>query len=283
MVTDVPAECHYNDFIKTGLTFETMTGRMISSGSAKPVHTANLTGLRDGGSNTDDFDNYVYVIMCQDSDGITNKDYHNVPFSVATTELSSVYVESKGSQSKTVVAPLADTATPIPGDTSDPVEEGEAAKGSGIGPYFISLEDLAIGTRYYVRAYGVVNGIVYYGNQVTFETKDVCFIATAAYGSIAHPHVATLRTFRDMYLKSFGIGRIFIDTYYHYSPALAGVVEQHPVLRSAVQVLLLPLIGVSYILVNFANLWIVFLACLLGIFLAFGAWQLKLRVQKEAF
>ena len=286
--TNVPAECRYDD-LKDGLTFDTMTKTMTSSGGASPVHTAQLTGLMDGGSNTAALnDNYVYAIRCKDTaTGVANQKNHNVPFAVCVAaKILQVFTGTVESQSKAVKDPVATTTgtaakAAIPG-AKELVVDGKSEAGSGVGSFSVILTNLSIGTRYYVRAYGVTStGLIYYGNQLSFETKDACFIATAAYGSLAHPDVKILRTFRDLYLKPFVLGRTFIDTYYHYSPALARVIEQHPLLRSVVRVLLQPVIGASYMLIHFSDYWIVYLSCLSGPFLIFG-WR-RLRVRKEAF
>jgi len=150
-----------------------------------------------------------------------------------------------------------------------------------VGPFSVILTDLSIGTRYYVRAYGITStGTVVYGNELNFETKDSCFIATAAYGSLAHPHVQILRNFRDQYLKPFVWGRKFIDTYYHYSPAMAQVIEQHPLLQPAVRLLLQPVIGIGYLLTHIKDYWLLLLSTLTGLILL-SSW-LQRRTRKEA-
>ncbi len=78
-----------------------------------------------------------------------------------------------------------------------------------------------------------------------------CFIATAAYGSYLHPHVQVLRTLRDRYLLSSKLGRTFVAAYYHYSPPMADFISRHDTLKAAVRVALLPLIGLSFLM-----LWI---------------------------
>jgi uncharacterized repeat protein (TIGR01451 family) len=69
-----------------------------------------------------------------------------------------------------------------------------------------------------------------------------CFIATAAFGSALHPHVESLRHFRDQYLLTNGPGRMFVGLYYRYSPPLAGFIAVRPALRVAVRGLLWPLV-----------------------------------------
>ena len=80
-----------------------------------------------------------------------------------------------------------------------------------------------------------------------------CFIATAAYGSLVEPHVVLLREFRDTYLLTNSPGQKFVSLYYTYSPPIADYIAEHEFLKKVVRVLLLPLIGLSYILVN--GLW----------------------------
>ncbi len=70
----------------------------------------------------------------------------------------------------------------------------------------------------------------------------LCFIATAAYGSYMHPHVQELRDFRDEVLLHTGIGRRFVALYYQYSPPVADVIAENPVLRSLTRILLTPVV-----------------------------------------
>jgi hypothetical protein len=80
---------------------------------------------------------------------------------------------------------------------------------------------------------------------------DTCFIATAAYGSYMEPHVMTLRSFRDEYLLSNKLGRLFVDGYYKYAPPVADFIAKHETLRVATRIALLPIVGISYVFVNF--------------------------------
>ena len=78
-----------------------------------------------------------------------------------------------------------------------------------------------------------------------------CFIATAAYGSLLHPYVETLRHFRDRYLITSKLGREVVNVYYKYSPYTAELIVKHKVLRIAVRINLLPLVVFSYSMVHF--------------------------------
>jgi hypothetical protein len=70
----------------------------------------------------------------------------------------------------------------------------------------------------------------------------LCFIATAAYGSAWHPHVASLRAFRDHYLRPHAIGRAAIAVYETVSPPLARLIAPRPTLRAAARGALTPIV-----------------------------------------
>ncbi len=88
-------------------------------------------------------------------------------------------------------------------------------------------------------------GTVDFGNLLRGE----CFIATAAYGSPLHPHVQTLRNFRDKYLKSNKLGCMFVDLYYKYSPFAAKIIAKHKPLRVIARINLIPFFVFSYSMV----------------------------------
>lgn len=74
-----------------------------------------------------------------------------------------------------------------------------------------------------------------------------CFIATAAYGSWMHPHVKSLRHFRDSTLVHVPQGRAFIALYYRFSPPIADYIRQRPALRTAVRAALAPVVfGITH-------------------------------------
>lgn len=54
--------------------------------------------------------------------------------------------------------------------------------------------------------------------QKKAEQQNQCYIATMIYKNPEHINIIRLKLFRDNYLKSFLIGRVFIKYYYKYSP-----------------------------------------------------------------
>jgi len=77
-----------------------------------------------------------------------------------------------------------------------------------------------------------------------------CFIATAAFGSYAEPHVKLLRDFRDKCLLTNTPGRWFVRMYYRYSPFWANLINIHTWCKPVVRLALMPLVGISYIMVK---------------------------------
>jgi len=80
--------------------------------------------------------------------------------------------------------------------------------------------------------------------------RDRCFIATAAYGSLAEKQVVLLRDFRDQYLLNNSAGRAFVRTYYRLSPPVADYISTRPALRFFTRILLYPLIFISWFLLE---------------------------------
>lgn len=74
-----------------------------------------------------------------------------------------------------------------------------------------------------------------------------CFIATAAYGSYAHPYVQVLREFRDVFLNVNSVGKAFVEWYYRVSPGIADAARTSETMKAGLRILLLPAIGFSYL------------------------------------
>jgi hypothetical protein len=77
-----------------------------------------------------------------------------------------------------------------------------------------------------------------------------CFIATAAYGSPLALYVKVLSKFRDQFLLTNGIGRHFVHFYYTHSPPMANFIKKHDYLRAIVRLILIPLVGISWLALN---------------------------------
>jgi YVTN family beta-propeller protein len=110
--------------------------------------------------------------------------------------------------------------------------------------------------NYYYRIKAISDeGSTIYSNTDFAQTAKVeggaCFIATAAYGSYLAPHVMTLRHFRDAFLKTNNVGRSFVNAYYKYSPPIADYIAGHDGLRFVVKIGLAPLVGFSWLAINF--------------------------------
>jgi uncharacterized protein YkwD len=80
-----------------------------------------------------------------------------------------------------------------------------------------------------------------------------CIIATAAFGSELSPEIPFLRTFRDQIVMSTFGGRTFITifnaAYYSFSPPIAGLLMNYPLVAHIVRVLLYPLIATLHLTV----------------------------------
>jgi len=84
------------------------------------------------------------------------------------------------------------------------------------------------------------------GGGNMFGDMGGCFIATAAYGSMSHPHVLTLRQFRDRYLLPHRSGRRLVRGYYRISPGLARAMGRHRWLKGPTRLILLPGVAIAY-------------------------------------
>jgi len=107
-----------------------------------------------------------------------------------------------------------------------------------------------------------------------------CFIATAAFGSYMEPNVKVLRDFRDDVLLTNELGRGFVNLYYAYSPPIADFIARHDALRMMVRWSLLPLIGMSWMLVNFGawlSMALIALIALIGSTLYFAKRRMWLK------
>ncbi|MFP3880323.1 MAG: CFI-box-CTERM domain-containing protein, partial [Dehalococcoidia bacterium] len=89
-----------------------------------------------------------------------------------------------------------------------------------------------------------------YTIRANFSGGGWCFIATAAYGTSRSEEVQILRQFRDGYLLTNAVGKAFVDFYYMLSPPIARFIDEHPGFKPIVRAGLLPIIGMSTMVIN---------------------------------
>ena len=77
-----------------------------------------------------------------------------------------------------------------------------------------------------------------------------CFIATAAFGSYMNPHVQVIKDFRDEFLLTNMPGRWFVNLYNTYGPYWADQLNAYPGCKPFVRIALMPVVGVSYFVLN---------------------------------
>jgi hypothetical protein len=156
------------------------------------------------------------------------------------------------------------------------VLSGQTSDGSGVGSFGSHIVEITPDTVYFVRAYAVLSDdTVIYGNELSFETSDACFIATAAYGSLLDPHVVVLRNFRDSYLKGTRLGQAIINRYYQFSPMIAGFIDQNEALKQVVRLCLWPWVAFCYLMLHFAGLMKFAMLLLAALFAGLAVYFLK--------
>jgi hypothetical protein len=85
---------------------------------------------------------------------------------------------------------------------------------------------------------------------LAITVPEVCFIATAAYGTPMAKEIQILREFRDEYLLTNPPGQALVGIYYRVSPPIAEFIIKHPSLKPIVRAGLLPAVAISAIAIN---------------------------------
>ena len=71
--------------------------------------------------------------------------------------------------------------------------------------------------------------------EITANFEQVCFIATAAYGTPTAKEIEILREFRDGYLLTNPARKALVDFYYKVRLPIAKLITGHPTLKSIVE------------------------------------------------
>jgi hypothetical protein len=74
---------------------------------------------------------------------------------------------------------------------------------------------------------------------LTIDVPEICFIATAAYGTSTAEQLDVLREFRDGVLLKSTVGSRLVDLYYQVSPPIADFISEHSFVRALVRELLI--------------------------------------------
>jgi len=85
---------------------------------------------------------------------------------------------------------------------------------------------------------------------LTIKVLEICFIATAAYGTPMAEEIQILREFRDECLLTNPLGQALTDLYYRVSPPMAEFIAEHPSLKPIGRAGLLPAVAMSAVAVN---------------------------------
>ena len=107
-----------------------------------------------------------------------------------------------------------------------------------------------------------------------------CFIATAAFGSPLEKHVRILRDFRDRVLLNSSAGKAFVQFYYLNSPAIADKIAPSECLRLVTRIMLMPVIGVAYLIVHLGMLMTMLLFTIFALAIIFTIRTLRKKMRK---
>jgi hypothetical protein len=109
-----------------------------------------------------------------------------------------------------------------------------------------------------------------------------CFIATAAFGSPMEKHVEILRDFRDRVLLNSSAGKAFVQFYYRTSPAIADKIAPSEGLRFITRAMLMPVIGVAWLIVHLGMLMTMLLFTIVVLTVIFTIIILRRKIRKFA-
>jgi hypothetical protein len=105
-----------------------------------------------------------------------------------------------------------------------------------------------------------------------------CFIATAAFGTPLEKHVSILREFRDRCLLTTSAGKAFAKFYYEVSPPMAGIIAQNGGLRFITRCILMPFVGMAYLMVNYGALATLISTLFLILMMSALIWTIRRKI-----
>lgn len=116
--------------------------------------------------------------------------------------------------------------------------------------------DIESSLEAFVHGFTKVGAPIYEDGDAIYPlpSSSGCFIATAVYGSYWEPHVMTLRQFRDSHLLTNKLGTKLIKAYYKHSPSIANYIAKHDGLKTLARVGIAPLVGFSWIAINYGTM-----------------------------
>lgn len=85
---------------------------------------------------------------------------------------------------------------------------------------------------------------------LTITVPEICFVATATYGTPMADEIQVLREFRDEYLLANRVGQALVSLYYKVSPPIAQFIAEHPSLKPIARAGLLPAIAIGRLAIN---------------------------------
>lgn len=99
-------------------------------------------------------------------------------------------------------------------------------------------------TRFHREAMAVTPDV-----STSLPKKKWCFLASAVFAEDA-PELRTLRSFRDVCLRPYRLGRVLIWHYYRLSPFLACFIARHSVLATVVRWPLRVLVALAWLVLR---------------------------------
>ena len=146
-----------------------------------------------------------------------------------------------GSAPNSVTITLTSPVTPSPSVPATSTLTISTTTGSSAGTFTLTVS-------------GSSGSLAHSTNLLVTISGSPCLIATATYGSATAPEVQLLRNFRDNSIMHTKVGSSFMIAfnawYYSFSPTVAAYITTHAAEKSAMKIVLYPLVGILYLTAN---------------------------------